>query len=156
MTAAALFRDRAFLFVSMYLAALFISLILLGWLLFVGGNPITIKNYGLISATGYPVEGFRVGEIAGMKWQLCADKAVTIEQFPALRDARGLVFPLPITLSESATGCHDTFYGFVVPPLPPGEYTYVTNIRFQNNLVGRDEAATFPPVRVRITYERTH
>jgi hypothetical protein len=57
---------------------------------------------------------------------------------------------------EAAIGCHDAIYGFIVPDLPAGEYTYVSSIRFQNNLVGRDEAATFPPIRVRIMYERSN
>lgn len=156
MTVRMAFRDRAFMFVSVYLAGLFVSLIILGWLLFIGGNPITVKNYGAVSATGFPVDRFRAGDVAGIKRQLCADKAVAIEQFPALQDSRGFVFPLPIVLSESATGCHDSIYGFIVPNLPAGEYNYVTSIRFQNNLVGRDEAATFPPIRVRIMYERNN
>jgi len=156
MTIRMAFRDRTFLLVSMYLGGLFISLIFLGWLLFVGGNPITVKNYGVISATGYPMDRFRAGDVAGIKRRLCAEKAIAIEQFPALQDSRGFVFPLPFTTSESATGCHDNTYGFIVPALPAGEYTYVTSIRFQNNLVGRDEAATFPPIRVRIMYERNN
>lgn len=150
MTVRMAFRDRAFLLVSMYLAGLFVSLVFLGWLVFLGGNPITVKNGGAVSATGYPNDRFRAGDVAGIKRQLCADQSLAIEFFPALKDSRGVLFPLPNNMTESQLGCHDTIYGFIVPDLPAGEYTYVSSIRFQNNLVGRDEAATFPPIRVRI------
>lgn len=156
MTVRMAFRDRAFLFVSMYLAGLFVSLMILGWLLLIGGNPITVNNYGAVSATGYPNDKFHAGDVAGIKRQLCAEKALAIQLFPALKDSRGFLFPLPVTMSESTTGCHDSIYGFVVPDLPAGEYTYISSIKFQNNLVGRDEATTFPPIRVRIMYERNN
>lgn len=156
MTVRMAFRDRAFLFVSMYLAALFISLALLGWLVFIGGNPLTVKNYGAVSSTGFPNDRFHAGDVAGIKRQLCADKDMAIQLFPALKDSRGFLFPLPVTMSETMSGCHDNIYGFVIPNLPAGEYTYVSTIRFQNNLVGRDEATTFPPIRVRIMYERNN
>ena len=149
-------RDRAYLFVSMYLGALFISLLLLGWLVLIGGNPVTVKNYGAVSATGYPNDKFRAGDVAGIKRQLCSERSLAIEIYPALRDSRGVLFPLPGNLTELTIGCHDSIYGFIVPDLPAGEYTYVSSIRFQNNLVGRDEAATFPPIRVRIMYERNN
>lgn len=156
MTVRMALRDRAFLYVSLYLAALFLSLIFLGWLMFIGGNPLTVKNYGAVSSTGFPNDRFHSGDVAGIKRQLCSTQAVAIEIFPALRDSRGVMFPLPSNLTESAIGCHDSIYGFIVPDLPAGEYTYVSSIRFQNNLVGRDESATFPPIRVRIMYERNN
>lgn len=156
MTVRMAFRDRAYLFVSIYLAGLFISLMLLGWLVFVGGNPITVKNYGAVSSTGFPNDRFHAGDVAGIKRQLCSSQTLAIEFYPALRDSRGVLFPLPGNLTETAIGCHDTTYGFIVPDLPAGEYTYVSSIRFQNNLVGRDEAATFPPIRVRIMYDRNN
>mgnify|MGYP001592006196 FL=1 len=46
--------------------------------------------------------------------------------------------------------CRETIYGFRMPDLPAGNYTYVNAVRFQNNLVGRDETSTFPPINVRI------
>lgn len=156
MTVRSAFRDKAYLFVAMYLAALFLSLVLLGWLVFMGGNPITVKNYGAVSSTGFPNDKFKSGDVAGIKRQLCSTQSLAIEFYPALRDSRGVLFPLPSNLTETAVGCHDAIYGFIVPQLPAGEYTYVSSIRFQNNLVGRDEATTFPPIRVRIMNERSN
>jgi hypothetical protein len=56
-------------------------------------------------------------------------------------------------MAEARVGCHDNTYGFVIPDLPPGEYTYTNSVLFQNNLVGRNEFTTFPPLRVRIMNE---
>lgn len=143
-------RDRAIIGAGLYLGFLFVSIIVLGWLILIGGNPLKVNNVGVVSATGYPNEKFHVGDIAGIKRQVCSEQTLAVEFFPGLRDSRGFLFPLPGSMVEVASGCHDTVYGFIVPDLPAGEYTYVNAIKFQNNLVGRDEAATFPPIRVRI------
>ena len=143
-------RDKAFLFACMYLGGLFVSIFVLGWLVLIGGNPIKVSNLGVFRSTGLPMERFHPGEIAGIRRQVCADHGIAVQFFPALRDSRGFLFPLPGSLLEVQGGCHETTYGFVVPDLPEGEYTYVNTIRFQNNLVGRDETATYPPLRVRI------
>lgn len=143
-------KERAVIGAALYLLFLFVAIIALGWLVLIGGNPITVKNIGVVSATGYPNDKFHAGDIAGIKRQVCSDQTITVEFFPAIRDSRGVLFPLPGGMVELSSGCHETTYGFVVPDLPFGEYTYINAVRFQNNLVGRDETAIYPPVRVRI------
>lgn len=143
-------RDKAFLFACMYLGGLFVSIFVLGWLTIVGGNPLTVINLGVFRSTGLPMERFHPGEIAGIRRQVCSKQGIAVQFFPALKDSRGFLFPLPGSFTEIQGGCHETTYGFVVPDLPEGEYVYVNTIRFQNNLVGRDESATYPPLRVRI------
>lgn len=147
-------RERAFLYACIYLGSLFVGLIVLGWLMIIGGNPMRVDNVGVVSATGYPNERFHVGDVAGIKRRICSDSDVFIQSFPALVDSRGFLFALPINMAEARTGCHDNTYGFVIPDLPPGEYTYTNSVLFQNNLVGRNEFDTFPPLRVRIMNDR--
>lgn len=139
-------RDRALVGAGLYLGFLFVSIIVLGWLILIGGNPLTVKNIGAVSASGFPNDRYHAGDIAGIKRQICSDQTVAVQFFPALKDSRGFLFPLPGGMVEVSSGCHDTIYGFIVPDLPYGEYTYVNAVKFQNNLVGRDEAATFPPI----------
>lgn len=143
-------RDRAFLYACIYLGLLFVSIMVLGWLILIGGNPITVTNTGVFRGTGFPMDRFHPGEIAGVRRQVCSGQRIAVQFFPALKDSRGFLFPLPGGLVEMQAGCHETTYGFTVPDLPEGEYVYVNTIRFQNNLVGRDETTTYPPLRVRI------
>jgi hypothetical protein len=144
------FRDRAFIGAALYLGFLFVSMITLYWLILIGGNPMTVTNVGIVSATGFPNDRFHAGDVVGIKRQLCSKHELAVQFFPSLVDSRGYRFPLPGGMAEVQEGCHTTTYGFVVPDLPAGEYTYSNAVRFQNNLVGRDEAATFPPLRIRI------
>lgn len=146
--------NRPFLYVCLYLVLLSIGMLVLGWLLLIGGNPMQVSNVGVVSATGFPSDRFRAGDVAGIKRQICADKEVSIQSFPALIDSRGFLFALPINMTQAKEGCHDNIYGFTIPDLPPGEYTYTNSVLFQNNLVGRNEFSTFPPLRVRIMNER--
>lgn len=143
-------RDRALIGAGLYLGFLFVSIIVLGWLILIGGNPIEVKNIGAVSSTGLPLEKFHTGDVAGIRRQVCTSQSVAIHFYPALKDSRGFVFPLPIGMAEMARGCHETTYGFIVPDLPAGEYSYINSVAFQNNLVGRDETATYPPIRIRI------
>uniref|UniRef100_A0AAU6W1N7 Uncharacterized protein n=1 Tax=Pseudomonas phage Touem01 TaxID=3138548 RepID=A0AAU6W1N7_9VIRU len=144
------FRDRAMIGAGLYLGFLFVAIITLGWLMLIGGNPLTVENVGVVSATGYPNDRVRAGDIVGVRRQLCSDRSVALQYFPSLVDSRGFRFPLPGGMVEAASGCHNTTYGFVVPDLPAGEYVLSSAIRFQNNLVGRDESTTFPLLRIRI------
>lgn len=143
-------RDKAIIGAGLYLGFLFVSVISLGWLILIGGKPFTIDNLGPVNAAGFPNQEFRVGEIVGIKRRFCSDQTITLHYFPALRDTRGFLFALPVAMVEQSSGCHDTIYGFRMPDLPAGEYIYVNAVRFQNNLVGRDETSTFPPITVRI------
>lgn len=137
-----------------YLAALFMSCIAMWWVMLVGGNPFTVENLGVINKQGSLVEKFRAGDVVGIKRRICAESETAIEFFPALRDARGFLFPLPSGVVKLPAGCSETIYGFIVPNLPFGEYTYVSTLRFQKNLVGRDEQAVLPQLRLRIMRKR--
>ncbi len=143
-------RDRAVIGAGLYLGFLFVSIIVLGWLILIGGNPLSVTNVGVVSATGYPNDRVRAGDVVGIKRQLCADHEVAVQFFPSLVDSRGFRFPLPAGMALAQSGCHTTVYGFITPDLPAGEYTYANSVLYQNNLVGRDEAVAFPPMRVRI------
>lgn len=144
------FRDRALVGAGLYLGFLFVSIICLGWLILIGGNPLTVTNVGVLSSTGFPNDRVRAWEVVGIKRELCAERQVAVQYFPSLVDSRGFRFPLPGGMVEAQKGCHTTVYGFTVPDLPAGEYTYANAVRYQNNLVGRDESTTFPPLRIRI------
>jgi hypothetical protein len=143
-------RDRAIMGAALYLGFLFVSVIALGWLILIGGKPFTVDNLGPVNAAGLPSQEFRVGEIVGIKRRFCSDQTISLHYFPALRDSRGFLFALPTAMIEQPSGCRDTIYGFRMPDLPAGHYTYVNAVRFQNNLVGRDETSTFPPINFRI------
>ncbi len=135
---------------ALYLGCLFVSVIALGWLVLIGGKPFTVENIGPVNTDGLLSREFRVGELVGIKRRFCSDQPITLHYFPALRNASGFLFALPSTMIEQPIGCRETIYGFRMPDLPAGNYTYVNAVRFQNNLVGRDETSTFPPINVRI------
>lgn len=143
-------RERAILAACAFNGALFVSIIMMWWTVLSGGNPLTYKTTELLDGTGHITKELRVGEAAGVRRYLCSDKNVGIEFFPTLRDKDGLLFPLPSGMVEAENKCTTKTYGFVVPDIPAGEYTYQSTLRFQANLVGRDEMATSPPITVRI------
>lgn len=143
-------KERAFFGACVYLGALFISCIILWWTLLVGGNPLTFRNTELIDQHGTVTSVLHVGESAGVRRHVCSSQSVGVEFFPALKDSAGLIYPLPSGMVEAEEGCKIKTYGFKVPDIPPGEYTYASAIRYQANLVGRDELAVTPVIRVRI------
>jgi hypothetical protein len=144
-------RERAFLGACLYLGALFVSCIIMWWLILIGGVPFKVNNLAVQSSTGLPHEIFQPGHVAGVKQSICSDYDVGLYFSPVLIDSRGYHFPLQGSLIEARKGCHDMIYGFVVPDLPAGEYRYSSAVKYQNNLVGRDETTTFPQLRIRIT-----
>lgn len=148
-------RERAFFYACAYLALLFVSTVSMWWIMLVGGDPFTIQNIGVVNKQGAPYEKFRGGDVVGIKRRICADSETAVEFFPALKDSHGFLYPLPNGLVKLPAGCTETVYGFVVPPgLPFGEYTYVSSVRYQKNLVGRDEHTALPQLRFRIMRKR--
>lgn len=143
-------RERAFFYACAYLGALFVSCIVLWWSVLVGGNPLTFKSTQIINGEGQEVSLLHVGQSAGIRRFVCSTQPVGVEFFPVLRDKTGLLYPLPSGMIEAEKACTFKTYGFVVPDIPPGDYVYQSTIRYQANLVGRDEMAVSPEVRVRI------
>ncbi len=143
-------KERAFFMACAYLGALFMSTVLMWWLMLSGGNPLTYKGTQIIDEYGQPAAVLHVGQAAGVKRNICSSKTVGVEFFPALIDKAGLIFPLPSGMTEAGANCAIKTYGFVVPEVPAGEYTYQSAVRYQTSLVGRNEMFISPPVKVRI------
>jgi hypothetical protein len=143
-------RERAFFYACAYLGALFVSCIVLWWSVLIGGNPLTFKSTQIIDATGREVSALHIGQSAGIRRFVCSTQPVGVEFFPTLRDSTGLLYPLPSGMIEAQKTCAFKTYGFVVPDIPPGEYVYQSTIRYQANLVGRDELTLSPEVKLRI------
>lgn len=137
-----------------YLAALFLSMICLWWVAIIGGNPFTVENIAVVNKAGAPFDRFRAGEAVGIKRRICSESETAVEFFPALKDTKGAIYPLPHGMIVIPAGCTETMYGFIVPPVPFGEYTYVSTVKFQKNLVGRDEQAALPQLRLRVMRKR--
>lgn len=151
MTALQLVKNhRSAQLAAVYILSLFCGLAALGYLSIHGGNPMTLKSEEVLGGNGSPSDVFRPGDIAGVRRQICSDKHVAVQSFPALTSAQGYRFPLPSSFVEVEAGCQSTTYGFVVPNLPSGVYKYDSVIRFQNNLVGRDESASYPTITLGI------
>ena len=133
-----------------YLATLAVSIITLWWAILIGGNPFTFKDIVAVDAQGEAGAEFRPGDVVGVRRNICSDTAVQLHVFPELRSASGMSIPLATSLIPAQRGCMSLMYGFVLPPVPPGRYTFVSTARFQNNLVGRDEYTPFPPIAIEV------
>lgn len=143
-------KERAFFYACAYLSALFASIIILWWTVLVGGNPLTFKQTDLIDRDGRVTSVVHSGDEIGIRRYICSTADIGVEFFPYLRDAAGVLYPLPSGLIHARKGCHPVTYGFPIPELAPGNYEYGSTIKFQANLVGRDEMATPPSLSVRI------
>lgn len=144
-------RERAFFYAAAYLGFLFMSLVILWWVMLIGGNPLHFKGVEIVDQDGQQISALHVGQAAGIRRSVCSTKQVGVEFFPALRDRSGLLFPLPSGMVEAKEGCTTRTYGFVVPDVPDGEYEYASAIRYQTSLVGRSEVMVSPSIYVRIT-----
>jgi hypothetical protein len=144
-------HNRAFVWALLYLVAIYLGQIAIGWSVIAGGNPLTINNVGMFDGGGQARSEFRPGDLAVVYRKACSTHSQVLVSYPELQSAKGFVFPLPVSMSQIDGGCAQTGYGFTVPPLPPGQYTFVNRISFQNNLVGRNESATYPFLHLWIT-----
>lgn len=133
-----------------YLATLAVSVMVLWWVILIGGKPFILRDTATLDAMGVPSEAFKKGSVVGVRREVCSDTAVRIHIFPELRSASGLSFPLTPSLVDVHKGCSVLVYGFALPPLQPGMYALVSTARFQNNLVGRDEYTSFLPIPMEI------
>lgn len=144
-------KERAFFYACTYLSALFVSTIILWYAVLIGGNPLTFKSAAFVDDFGTVIHDIRPGQPVGVSREVCSSKEVGVEFFPALRDvSNGMLYPLPSGMIQSGAGCAKRTYAFTVPNVPAGDYVYQSAIRYQANLVGRDEMTTTPPVEVRV------
>lgn len=136
--------------ISGSLIALFL---ILAYLTFLGGNPFKPNGAPAI----FDKDGNQVTELHRGQWfyvrrSVCVTKDVYAEQNPALYDLSRRSYIALLGAGTTATeGCKVRSSGFEVPStLPPGDYEYRNTVRFQNNLVGRDESNTYPPIPIRV------
>lgn len=143
-------RDKTFLAAAIYLAALFASLIVLWGFLLIGGNPMTVQSTVSLDSSGIESALFKSGDAVTIKRLICSKRQVTIEHFPALNDSGGNWHPLRGGAITLGAGCGEVSHLFVMPDLQSGPYEYTSTIKFQTNLVGRDESVEFPPVSLTV------
>lgn len=134
-----------------YLATLAVSIGVLWWVILIGGNPFVFRDIVAVDALGEATNAFTIGEVVGVRRQICSSEPAALHNFPTLRDQRGLTYSLPSSFILVKQGCSSSIYGFVMPPLPPGIYTYTSVARFQTNLVGRDEYTSSPPLTIEVS-----
>lgn len=129
----------------LFLAALSISTVALWWIILAGGNPFTVKNVALRPVLVHP------GEVATVVREICTDRAYLTEYRPWLRrKSDGSVFMIQGGMLQIDKGCNPSEVLFLVPGVPPGRYEYAASLKFQNNLVGRDEHTAFPPMEIEV------
>lgn len=133
-----------------YLFLLFTSIIVMWSLMLVGGNPFSIRELYVYSEAGVKQKQFRAGSPVIIKGEFCSTSSMGVELYPYLEHDNGFRFTLPNGMMAIETGCFTASHGFIAPDIPPGKYTYRTAIKFQNNLVGRDESASTPPLTIEI------
>jgi len=138
------------MYAYLYLFLLFISIIVMWTLMLVGGNPFSIQGLGVYNSGQVKQAQFRPAEPVIVRGEFCSSVAMGVELYPALDDGKGFRYPLPNSLMAVEAGCFNASYGFIAPDIPPGRYTFRTSIKFQNNLVGRDESASTPPLTIEI------
>ena len=124
-----------------YLATLACGMMVLWWTILIGGNPFDVRNIATVDRSGEVTTTFHAGDLVGVRRRVCSEIEMGAQIFPALKNDAGFVFPLPAGLAHQKAGCRHSTYGFIMPSVPPGRYTYVSTAVFQNNLVGRDEFA---------------
>lgn len=131
---------------------IFLSTCGLWWFVLVGGNPYHAHELRIYNRDGVETYQFRRGDWVYVRRNVCIDRDILAELSPALYDInRRALFPLPSSAVVAASGCAWRSGIFQVPAdLPPGPYEYRNVARFQNNLVGRDEANSYPPTRIEV------
>jgi hypothetical protein len=143
-------KEWAFFYACMYLSALFVSTIVLWWTVLFGGNPMTWKSIDIIDASGAVTTQIRAGDRVAVRSNFCSSREVGLDVFPTLRDQNGVNYPLPSYTTKIFNRCNKRTYGFTVPDVPPGEYVYSSTIKYQANLIGRDEMTVTQPLNVRV------
>jgi hypothetical protein len=118
--------------------------------LLMGSNPFTVRSVATVDASGSVTSKFHRGDLVGVRRVLCSKRETDSQFRMSLKSDLGLVVPLFGVVTHVKEGCNQYGYGFVMPPLPPGIYTFSSTVMFQTNLVGRDEFAEFEPIAIEV------
>lgn len=125
----------------LFLAALSVSVVALWWIILTGGSPFTLQTSQIIPTVGAP------GETAVVSREICSTRKVMAEYRPWMRrKSDNATFMIQGGMLEIGKGCGPLGVAFKVPDVPDGIYEYSASLKFQNNLVGRDEHETLPPM----------
>lgn len=147
-----LFGDRHHAFALASVLAMFIGTAALWWFVLVGGNPYHPGDLHIYDQYGTESRSFKRGDWVIVRRYVCLDREILAVQSPALYDmTRRALVALPGSAVVAARGCSVRSAMFQIPAsLPPGPYEYRNISRFQNNLVGRDEANAYPPTQIEV------
>lgn len=116
-----------------------------------GAMPFKVRNIGLEAADGTHRNHFSPGEIVGIRREVCADRDISIEFFPALRNNRNGLISLPNGATFMRKECRQTVNIFTLPDnLPSGRYQFENVVKYQSNLIGRDEQTIYPPLELEV------
>lgn len=120
-----------------------------------GSDPLTVRNIGLEDASGRPATEFMPGDIVGVRREVCSTKAMAVEFFPSLWSETGGQFSLGHGASYLERECAETVILFELPKqIPAGRYQYGNIVKYQSNLIGRDETAVYPPLELEVIHVR--
>lgn len=123
------------------------------YIMVTGGAPVSVRNIGLEDVTGRARGTFHPGEIVAVRREVCSDRGITVEFFPALRSETGGLLALGNGASYLRAECRETVFWFVLPEhIPQGRYQYGNIIKYQSNLIGRDEDQVYPPLELEVVY----
>lgn len=136
--------NKVFFLSCAYLGTLFVSLVVLWWSVLIGPSPI-VSGQSHTEGNGY-----LPGEIAVVSHTICTRMRISVDIFSSLNSKDSGWYPLFFGVKSLTNGCQETRHQFVVPNLPPGEYKYTAKIKYQTNLVGRDDMIDLSTVTIRI------
>lgn len=141
---------KAIAMAYLYLLMLFLSIVIMWAVVLIGGNPLTVMDLQLYNQNGVVQQVVNTGQNVAVKGKFCSTKSMGVEIYPFIEASDGNRHPLPNSMVLVQAGCFSSSYGFTVPDVPEGNYSLRAVIKFQNNLVGRDESALTPNMMVRI------
>jgi hypothetical protein len=137
---------------AIYNIVLFFCVCALWWVILVGGNPYHVGAVKVVDQSGIARVVFHRDEWIYVKRYVCSDHDSLTIQSPVLYDlTREASYPLIGAAVLIGKGCGERGITFQVPAgFPLGAYEYRNVSRYQNNLIGRDEWTTYPPIRLMI------
>lgn len=131
--------------------AMFLSFAAWTVLMTMGSMPFQVRNIGVESVDGVSKSQFLPGEIVGVRREVCADRDIAVEFFPGLRTPTNGLMSLGHSAAFMRRECRQTVFLFTLPlGLPPGHYSYVNIVKYQSNLIGRDEQTVYPPLDLEV------
>lgn len=145
-------RDHRYLFAATSVVTCFLGVGALFYFSLVGGNPYKAEVPHVFNIENYETTHFHSGDWVIVRRPVCLERDILAVHSPALYDLqRNALIPLPSTTVIATKGCAVRSSMFRIPPnLPSGVYEYRNVSRYQNNLVGRDEASAYPPKMIEV------